>query len=143
MQKLDNKQHFMLKLGRVQILKELSLLDAPEESVYNQFTQLANEITGSSISLVTMIAGNRQFFKSATGLPEPLASERETPLSHSFCQHVVSSNEPLITSDARNDELLKDNLAIPDFNIIGYLGIPLKLFDERTLGSFCAVDHEP
>ena len=33
---------------------------------------------------------DRQFFKSCLGMPEPWASQRGTPLSHSFCQHAVA-----------------------------------------------------
>ena len=45
--------------------------------------------------------------------------------------------------DAREDETLKDNLAISDLNVIGYLGIPLGLTDGQTLGSFCVIDDKP
>src|SRR5947199_408558 len=35
------------------------------------------------------------------GLPEPWATRRETPLSHSFCQHVVAARETVIITDTR------------------------------------------
>src|SRR3712207_8148537 len=57
---------------------------------------------------------DRQFFKSAVGLPEPWAARRETPLSHSFCQHVVATGAPLRIEDARQDPLVCDNLAVPE-----------------------------
>ncbi|MGB1287379.1 MAG: GAF domain-containing protein [Aggregatilineales bacterium] len=132
-----------LRVERVKLLRDLSLLDDKEETIYDGFTQLASNITGTPISLVTMVAANYQFFKSMVGLPDPWASRRKTPLSHSFCQHVVTSGEPLIITDARELDFLKENQAIPDLNVIGYLGIPVNLFDNRTLGSFCVIDSEP
>ncbi|MBC7869915.1 MAG: GAF domain-containing protein, partial [Chitinophagaceae bacterium] len=80
---------------------------------------------------------------SALGLPEPWASDRETPLSHSFCQHVVATGQPLVITDAREHPLVYDNLAIPDLNVIGYLGIPLETSDGYGLGSFCVIDGKP
>ena len=43
---------------------------------------------------------------SSIGLPEPWASERQTPISHSFCQHVVARATPLIVEDARTDAVV-------------------------------------
>jgi PAS domain S-box-containing protein len=93
-----------------------------------------------SISLVDQ---ERQFFKSFVGLGEPWASRRETPLSHSFCRHVVESGEPLIIHDAPADPRVCDNLAIPDMGIMAYVGIPLLTRDGEALGSFCAIDTTP
>ncbi|MEP7190507.1 MAG: PAS domain S-box protein, partial [Roseiflexaceae bacterium] len=76
-------------------------------------------------------------------LAEPWASWRETPLSHSFCQHVVDSSQPLIIADAREHPLVSDNLAIPDLGVIAYAGIPLTTADGFTIGSLCAIDHIP
>ena len=95
------------------------------------------------VALVSLVDSNRQFFKSCVGLGEPWASERETPLSHSFCQHAVISREPLIIEDAREHPLVRDNLAIPDLHVIAYAGIPLITRDGAALGSFCAIDTVP
>ncbi len=130
-------------LARLQVLRELALIDANAETVYDRITETASEIVGVPVSLVSMVGDRYQFFKSMVGLPEPWASDRSTPLSHSFCQHVVASNEPLVVEDARNVDFLKDNLAIPDLNVIGYLGIPLTLKDGKPLGSFCVIDGAP
>ena len=128
---------------RMRILRDLALLDRSKDTLYDRLTQLASDVIAAPVSLVSMVAQDYQFFKSYTGLPEPWASDRMTPLSHSFCQHVVASNEPLIVSDAREVDFLKDNQAIPDLDVIGYLGMPLTLPDGRRLGSFCVIDSEP
>src|SRR5262245_45847944 len=92
---------------------------------------------------VSFVDADRQFFKSSVGLPEPWASMRETPLTHSFCKHVVASGEPMVIADAREDPLVRDNLAVPELGVIAYAGIPLTTPDGATLGSFCVVDHQP
>jgi hypothetical protein len=66
------------------------------------------------VALVSLVQPEQQVFPGMAGLPEPWASKRSTPLSHSFCQHVVTSAQPLIISDARAHPLVRDNLAVID-----------------------------
>jgi diguanylate cyclase (GGDEF)-like protein len=68
---------------------------------------------------------------------------RETPLSHSFCRHVVDTGAPLEVVDARSHPRVHDNPAIQDFGIIAYLGMPLVTRDGIRLGALCAIDHTP
>lgn len=131
------------RLDRMKVLFELALIQAPEETIYNRITLLASEVIKAPVSLVSMVALDYQFFKSQVGLPDPWKSERRTPLSHSFCQHVMNENKPLIVTDARENDLLKTNLAIRDLDVIAYLGIPLVLEDKIALGSFCVIDSAP
>ena len=130
-------------LDRLAVLRQLGLLDTPTNENFDRLTRLASRITNSPISLVSLVDANRQFFKSQVGLPDPWATLRETPLSHSFCMHVTAENAPLIVEDARNHPVLKDNLAIPDLGVIGYLGIPITMTDGTVLGSFCVIDTTP
>lgn len=128
---------------RLEILKKLYLLDTPVEEAFDRLTRLATQIIDAPVALVSLVAADRQFFKSQCGLPEPYATNRQTPLSHSFCQHVVASGQPLIIEDARRHPLVLDNLAIPDLNVIAYLGMPLTTPEGVELGSFCVIDGEP
>ena len=133
----------LLRMERLKLLRELELTAKGNETIYDRLTELASRIIGAPISLMSMVASDRQVFKSAFGLQGWAAEDGETPLSHSFCQYVVTTNKPMVVSDARNDDLLKDNLAIRDLNVIGYLGIPITLMDGQRLGSFCVIDNEP
>lgn len=136
-------ERVLLNIERLNILRDLALLNDKFETVYDQLTAFASEAIGTPVSLVSMVADDYQYFKSYKGLPEPWKSRRRTPLSHSFCQHAVVRQEPLVVEDAREVDFLKDNLAIPDLNVIGYLGIPLTLSNNTSLGSFCVIDGEP
>ena len=98
---------------------------------------------GVPVAMVSLVDDHRQFFKSQHGLPEPWASRRETPLSHSFCQHVVSHAAPLIVSDAREHPLVRDNPAINEMGVVAYAGIPIQASNGQVLGSFCAIDTLP
>lgn len=128
---------------RLTRLHSLRLLDSPTDPAFDRLTRLVTRILDVPVSLVTLVDGDRQFFKSQTGLLEPYGTIRETPISHSFCQHVVATKHALIIEDAREHDLVFDNLAIRDLNVIAYAGIPLVTSDGYAIGSFCAIDSQP
>jgi GAF domain-containing protein len=55
----------------------------------------------------------------------------------------VAIREPLLVDDAREHELLRDNLAIRDMGVIAYAGIPLIDADGYALGTLCVIDSRP
>jgi len=128
---------------RLAALERLGILDTPAEEAFDRLTRLATRILCTPIALVTIVDGDRQFFKSQVGLPEPWASLRETPLSHSFCQYVVETREPLVVEDARMHALVRENLAIRGLGVVAYAGVPLLASSGVELGSFCVIDTTP
>jgi signal transduction histidine kinase/CheY-like chemotaxis protein len=126
---------------RLEILKQTALLDSPPEESFDRLARLAARLLNAPVALVSLVDGDRQFFKSRVGLPEQVALRELTPLTHSFCKHVVVTAEPLIVDDARQHPILRDNLAVP-FGVIAYAGIPLITQEGQTLGSFCAIDNK-
>jgi len=128
---------------RLKLLYTTELLDSPPEEAFDRLTRLATKILHTPVSLVSLVDVDRQFFKSSVGLSEPWSTERETPLSHSFCQYVVERDAPLVVEDAREHELLRDNLAVPDLGVVAYAGMPLRLSTGEVLGSLCAIDSQP
>ena len=129
--------------GRLAALHDAELIDTPPEESFDRLARLAARVVNAPVALVSGVDRDRQFFKSCLGLPEPWATRRETPLSHSFCQHVVAAREPVIVSDAREDERLLDNLAIRDLGVIAYLGVPLITHEGHAVGTLCVIDHQP
>src|SRR3954464_15206025 len=75
--------------ARLAMLRRTALLDTPAEEAFDRLTRLATRVLHIPISIISLVDDDRQFFKSCLGLPEPWASDRETPLSHSFCQYIV------------------------------------------------------
>jgi hypothetical protein len=128
---------------RLQAIKETGLLGVTEDPVLHRLTRLAAKTLGASVALMSLVEEDGQFFASSWGLPEPWASERGTTLLHSFCQHVVVSNQPLLVADARQHPLVQRNLAIQDLDVIAYIGVPLMDANDNTLGSMCVIEHEP
>jgi GAF domain-containing protein len=110
---------------RLAALHEGLLIDTEREESFDRIARLAAKVLNAPVALVSGVDRDRQFFKSCLGLPEPWASSRQSPLSHSFCQHAVARREPLVVSDAREVPDLRDNRAIREMGVIAYLGIPL------------------
>lgn len=127
---------------RLKALRATKLLDTPAEESFDRLTRLAVRVLKVPIALVSLVDEDRQFFKSCVGLPEPISSQRQTPLSYSLCKHAVMSGEPLIVSDVREHPDLKDNPVI-GMGAIAYAGIPITDEDGFTLGSFCVIDIKP
>ena len=129
--------------GRLAALADTGLMDSPADDRFESLTRVAARVLNAPVALVSLVDTERQFFKSCIGLPEPWASKRETPLSHSFCKHAVAARQPLIVDDARDHPTLRDNLAIGDLNIVAYAGIPLITAGGQALGSLCVIDDKP
>jgi diguanylate cyclase len=129
--------------GRLAALQDLAILDTDPEPAFDRFTRLAADLLKAPISLVSLIDRDRQFFKSEYGLPELWSGVRQTPLSHSFCQHVVSSRRPLVIADARQDPRVAGNLAVRDLSAVAYAGFPLVLDDGHIVGALCTIDTHP
>lgn len=128
---------------RLDALRATGLLDSEAEERFDRYARLAAEVLNAPAALVSLVDEDRQFFKACLGLPEPWASRRETPLTHSFCQHAVKDRAPLVVSDAREHPDLRDNLAISELNVIAYAGVPLRDGGGQALGTLCVLDTRP
>lgn len=130
--------------ARLEALRAVALLDTPAEEAFDRLSRLAARLLDVPIALVSLVDADRQFFKSCIGLEaEPFRTDRETPLSHSFCQHNRVVGKPLVIKDVRTDPLFSANLAVRDLGVASYLGFPLTTADGYVLGSFCAIDTRP
>lgn len=126
---------------RLRAVRESGLLDSPPDESFDRLTRVAARALNAPVALVTIVDDDRQFLKSCVGVSEPWASTREMELSHSYCQHALSC-EPLVAPDAREHQLLRESLAIPDLGAIAYAGVPLELGDGQVLGTLCVIDHK-
>lgn len=124
---------------RLAALRRAGLLDAPADGQFDRVTAMVGRLLRVPVSVVSLIETDRQVIASESGAP----GGRETPLTHSFCQYVVASDAPLQVNDAREEPLVRDNLAVTDYGVISYLGFPLRAAGNVTVGSLCAVDSKP
>jgi len=124
---------------RLKALKDLQILDTPEEAQYDAFTRLASELAGTGIATISLVDEDRQWFKSARGLPI-----RETARNISLCTHVVESGHALVVPDTLLDERFRDNpLVTGDPFLRFYAGMPLTTAEGYTIGTLCVMDRQP
>ena len=128
---------------RLVALAATGLTEATPDPALDRLTRLVQRCLNVPVSLVSLVEEHRQVFPSQQGLAEPWCSLGETPLSHSFCQYVVTREAPLVVTDAREDQLVQNNGAVADLGVISYLGVPLRTPDGHTIGSLCAIDGSP
>ncbi len=128
---------------RLAAVRRTALLDTPPEEAFDRLTRLASRLLGTPVALISLVDEDRQFFKSATGLPEPLAIARATPLTYSFCRHVVESGRPVVIEDATRDPLVRTNPAVRELGWIAYAGVPLTDEDGNVLGALSVIDAVP
>ena len=127
------------------VLYKLGLVDSPPEESFDKFTRLVTSAIAVPVALISFVEEerDRQFFKSQIGLTGKWAEDRQTPLSHSFCQYVKNDNKALIVENAPEDARVCDNLAIPDLGVRAYLGVPIHDPHQAPLGALCAIDSKP
>ena len=131
------------RANRLRSLERANLLDTAPEEPFDGLARLTAQLLDVPVVLMSLVDRGRQFFKAQVGLPEPLSTTRQTPITHSFCQWVVTSDEALIVEDARRDLLLSANPATVEMGIVAYAGVPLRAEADETIGSFCAIDMKP
>lgn len=124
---------------KIASLHSLDPFYTPLEERYERITRLARRALAVPIAAITVVEGERQWFKSVAGL-----QVTELPLDKSLCTEVLRDGRQLIVPDTRDDLYLAENpLVRGKPNIRFYAGAPLRNSEKKTVGTFCAMDTKP
>ncbi len=125
---------------RLKELDSYNIIGEMENFDYDFLTQMASQICGTKISLISLITDEKQWFLSHHGL-----KVRETDKEFAFCAHAINKPEELfVVEDSRKDERFHDNpLVTGDPEVIFYAGVPLVNENGFPLGTLCVIDNNP
>lgn len=125
--------------ARLQALEEFRIVDTAPEQIFDDLVEIAGQVLGAPISLLTLVDESRQWFKARRGF-----DLTETPREHAFCAHAILGDAPLVVPDAQYDSRFADNPYVTDQpGIRFYAGAPLRTPDGHALGTLCVIDWMP
>jgi|GEM_PF-573570 len=125
--------------ARLKNLAQYQIIDTPAEKAYDDITQLAASICGTPIALISLVDGDRQWFKSIVGL-----EVSETPRKVAFCAYTILQEEIFIIPDTKKDPRFAHNTLVTSEPFIRfYAGVPLITSQNYALGSLAVIDHVP
>ena len=126
---------------RIARLLGYDILDTGEDPLLDHLTKLAAQVTGTPVSLVSLVDRNRQWIKSHYGL-----NLKESTREDSFCSHTILEPQggALIVNDVLRDRRFAGNRFVTgEPHIRFYAGIPLESGDGLPIGSLCVIDTKP
>lgn len=129
------------RLARIDSMRLVD--EGPPEAELQALVSEVAQAFGVPVALLSLVLGDRQWFKAHVGLPPALSRARQTPRDWSFCHHVVQSHESLVVPDATRHPVFRDNPLVRDGIIGSYAGAPLVTSTGEVLGSLCVIDTRP
>jgi signal transduction histidine kinase/ActR/RegA family two-component response regulator len=126
------------ELERLAALHAYDILDTLPEKAFDDLTRIAAHICQTPVVLVSLVDGQRQWFKSRIGM-----EDTETSREVSFCAHAILDQHHVLTvPDATTDPRFADNpLVTGDFHLRFYAGAPLVSSTGHAVGALCVIDR--
>ena len=127
--------------ARLAAVHATGLLDSEVEEVFDRLTRLAVRLLGVPAAFISLVDADRDFYKSACGFGEPLASAREMS-GPTFCHYTIQRTTPLVIPDTAADPVYRNVPTVRSLGVAAYVGVPL-IVGGQTIGAFCAIDTQP
>ena len=124
---------------RLKALHGYDVLDTGAEADFDDIVALASAICEVPVSLISLVDGDRQWFKAAKGFDLP-----ETPLEQSVCAHAIMGDGILEIPDMSLDPRTRDNtLHTGGPRVQYYAGANLIAPGGLPIGTLCVLDTKP
>jgi diguanylate cyclase (GGDEF)-like protein len=120
-------------------LHSLDPFYTPLEERFERITRLARRALDVPIAAITVVQGERQWFKSVSGW-----QVTELPMSKSLCAEVIREGKQMIVPDTLEDLYMMSNPVVCEKpKIRFYAGFPMRDSERKTIGTFCVMDLKP
>ena len=125
--------------SRISAVKKFDILDSEPDAAFDRITALSARRFGVPVSLISIVAEDRIWFKSHHGLP--ISEIERLP---GLCSSAILGNAPYVLTDASTDERSRENpLVTGDFGLRFYAAMPLITSDGFRLGTLNVLDFKP
>ncbi|MBW4441430.1 MAG: response regulator [Plectolyngbya sp. WJT66-NPBG17] len=125
--------------ARLTTLYGYGILDTPPEAAFDSLAQLAAQICGVPISLLSFIDVDRQVFKARVGI-----DAIKMPRRKAMCNHTLTQSDVVVVVDASGEERFIAHPLGSDVQPIRfYAGMALIDSDGYALGTLCVMDYVP
>ena len=126
--------------ARLAALGDTAIAGTPPEEAFDRLTRLALHLLGAPISLLALVDGEREWVKSAAGIP-PERVPPSVPVERSVCAHVIARGAPLLVADLGEDPAV--DAALRAWGVRAYAGVPLFTREGQAIGALCVADTQP
>jgi signal transduction histidine kinase len=127
--------------ARLAAVRATGLMDTEVEEVFDRLTRLGVRLLKIPAAFISLVDSNRDFYKSACGFGEPLASTRELA-GLTFCHYTVQGDTPLVIPDTAADPVYSQVPTVKTLGVAAYVGVPL-VIGGHSVGALCAIDVKP
>ena len=123
---------------RVEALQSMGILDTPPEEGFDALTRLAAKVCATPVAVVSLIDGDRLWFKSVHGM-----GTRTMASTNSFCCEAANSARLLEVPDPLTDPRFAENpLVIGQIGLRYHAGAPI-MHNGIGVGTVCVLDYVP
>ncbi len=125
--------------ARLAELRRLLLLDSSAERAYDDLARLLATSLDVPITMVNLLDAERDWFKSAVGLPT-----RESPAATSFCEAFFDTADAVIVvPDTTRDARFMANPLVTGAPFVRFYAAARLAVEGYTVGTLCAYDVRP
>ena len=130
---------------RVKAVIKTGLIDAPDNTAFQVYCELAKDITGFEYASFSLFDADMQCSIAKVGGDDEKPGSKGLRHENNICSYVLLDTEPLLMKDMSKDPIWKNH---PEFlkgtaEWYGYAGFPVTNKDNFALGTLCLMNRNP
>ena len=122
---------------RLAAVQRYDILDTPPDDAFDRVTALACRLLDVPVALLSIVDGDREWFKSRRGL-----DVAEVDRDAALCASTVATGRPLRVEDVQVVPGFVDNPMVREHpELHGFASVPLTTSDGHAIGTLCVFDE--